>query len=40
MQKNEKKVQEREQEWRAKNFIIHAAHEIGDNNNEIKVNDA
>ena len=37
--KNEEKVQEREQEWRAKKIIIHGAHEIGDNNDEIKVND-
>ena len=37
--KNEEKVQEKEQERRVKNFIIHGADEVGNNNDEIKVND-
>ena len=37
--KNEEKVQEKEQEGRAKNFIIHGADEVGNNIDEIKVND-
>ena len=37
--KNEEKVQEKDQERRVKNFIIHAADEIGNNIDEIKVND-
>ena len=36
---NEKKVEENEQERRAKNFIIHGADEIGNNTDEIKKND-
>ena len=37
--KNEEKVQEKEQGRRAKNFIIHGADEVGNNIDEIKVND-
>ena len=37
--KNEEKVHEKEQERRAKNFIIHGADEVGNNIDEIKVND-
>ena len=36
---NEKKVEENEQERRAKNVIIHGADEIGNNTDEIKKND-
>ena len=36
---NEKKVEENEQERRAKKVIIHGADEIGNNTDEIKKND-
>ena len=37
--KNEKKVQEKDQERSVKNFIIHGVDEVGNNIDEIKVND-
>ena len=37
--KNEEKVQEKDQERHVKNFIIHGADKVGNNIDEIKVND-